>query len=82
MSDDRKQSYIAIDRLQDGVTLYVSRLGEQGVVVGLNARAARALANRILHELDYQDGKRSRRPSSPHLRFDEKICNRTGKALP
>lgn len=75
------KSYIAIDRLSSGVTLYVSRLGEQGVCVGLNRRSTQALIGRLQHELDHQAGKRARRPSSPHLRFDEKICNRSGREL-
>ena len=37
------------------------------IALQLDTRKARALANRLLHECDHIDGKRSRRPSVPHL---------------
>ena len=41
------------------------------IITGLPQRTARALANRILHELDFAEGKRDRRPSTPHLSYHE-----------
>ncbi len=34
-------------------------------------RQARAFANRILHEIEFAEGKRDRRPSTPHLFWNE-----------
>lgn len=62
---------LSIDALPGGVQLFLKNGNEDSVVVGLPKRQARALANRILHELDFQDGRRERRPSTPHLFGDD-----------
>jgi hypothetical protein len=41
------------------------------VLTGIPPRQARAIANRILQELDFREGKRARRPSSPHIFYDD-----------
>lgn len=69
-------SCIIIDALGNGdISMAVGRDVEQGggkmTIVGLPKRQARALANRILHEIAYAEGKRPRRPSSPFLFFDD-----------
>jgi hypothetical protein len=58
---------LSIDALPGGVQLFIKNGNEDALVVGLPKRQARAFANRILHELDFQDGRRERRPSTPHL---------------
>jgi hypothetical protein len=68
-------SSICLDALGDGdITLGVFRNDpheEKMIIVGIPRRQAKAIAIRILHEIDYADGKRARRPSSPHLFFKE-----------
>lgn len=65
---------MSIDALPGGVQLFIKNGNEDAVVVGLPKRQARAIANRILHELDFQDGRRERRPSTPHL-FGNDLLN-------
>lgn len=65
---------MSIDALPGGVQLFIKNGNEDAVVVGLPKRQARAFANRILHELDFQDGRRERRPSTPHL-FGNDLLN-------
>lgn len=65
---------LSIDALPGGVQLFIKNGNEDFVVVGLPKRQARAFANRLLHELDFQDGRRERRPSTPHLFGDDLIA--------
>lgn len=71
------RTYITLDALGGGdITLSVAR-GDSStkerrhVITGMPKRQARALANRILHEIEYAEGRRARRPSSPFLFFDD-----------
>ena len=65
------QSSIWLDALGEGdISMAVIR-GDKIVIVGIPKRQARALANRILHEIDYAEGNRARRPSCPSLDFTE-----------
>lgn len=68
-------SSICIDALGDGdISLYLRR-GEgcdmRCVIVGIPKRQGKTLANRILHEIAFAEGRRPRRPSTPHLFFNE-----------
>lgn len=45
------------------------------VLTGIPKRQARAIANRILHEIEYAEGTRSRRPSSPHISYESRILS-------
>lgn len=58
---------LSIDTLPGGVQIFIRNGNGDSVLVGLPKRQAKAFANRILHECDFQDGRRARRPSSPHL---------------
>ncbi len=46
------------------------------VLTGIPKRQARAIANRILHEIDYAEGRKPRRPGPPPHRIQ-----RSGQAL-
>ena len=69
---------LSIDALPGGVQLFIKNGNGNWVLVGLPKRQARAFANRILHELDFQDGRKARRPSTPHL-FGKDLFDRTEK---
>jgi hypothetical protein len=71
---------LSIDPLPGGVQLFIKNGSEDFVVVGLPKRQARAFANRILHELDFQDGRRERRPSTPHLFGDDLMAWTKGES--
>lgn len=43
------------------------------VLTGIPKRQARAIAMRILHEIDYAEGHRPRRPSSPHIAYEDRV---------
>lgn len=43
------------------------------VLTGIPKRQARAIAMRILHEIDYAEGLRPRRPSSPHIAYEDRV---------
>jgi hypothetical protein len=64
-------SSVTLDSLPGGVSIYVNGASGKDVLFSMKKRQARALANRILQECDYQDGLCQRRPSSPHLHFNE-----------
>lgn len=71
-------SHLTIDALGNGdIQLAISsdRPDQKStcnrIITGMSKRTARALANRILHEIDFAEGKRSRRPGTPHLTFTE-----------
>lgn len=66
------RSSVWIDSLGEGdLTLSLFRNGKDHITTGIPKRQARALANRIIHELDFAEGRRQRRPSSPHLYWNE-----------
>lgn len=65
---------LSIDALPGGLQLFIKNGNEDAMVIGLPKRQARAFANRILHELDFQDRRRKRRPSTPHL-FGDDLMN-------
>jgi hypothetical protein len=65
---------LSIDALPGGVQIFIINGNGDAVVVGLPKRQAKAFANRILHEIDFQDGQRARRPSTPHL-FGEDLLD-------
>lgn len=46
---------------------------KMAVLTGIPKRQARAIANRILHEIDYAEGRKARRPSSPHISYDDRV---------
>lgn len=46
---------------------------KSAVLTGIPKRQARAIANRILHEIDYAEGKRPRRPGTPHIDYDDLV---------
>lgn len=62
---------LSIDALPGGVQICIRNGNGDSVLVGLPKRQAKAFANRILHEIDFQDGRRARRPSTPHLFGDD-----------
>lgn len=45
------------------------------VLTGIPKRQARAIANRILHEIEFAEGKRHRRPSSPHISYESRVLS-------
>lgn len=72
-----KRSSIWIDNLGGG-DIKISAFRDTGepalgkaLTLGIPKRQARAIANRILHEIDFAEGKRARRPSEPHIHFEE-----------
>lgn len=68
---------LSIDTLPEGVHIFITNGNGNSVLVGLARRQAKAFANRILHEIDFQEGKRDRRPSTPHLFGQDLIGWRT-----
>lgn len=55
---------------------------DRQLITGLAKRQARALANRILHEIDHAEGKRAKRPSNPHMDYAELLpCLDCGRKL-
>lgn len=69
----RKKSGASIDPIgKSQIQLFVvNRFTGNYVLTIIPKRQARAFANRILHEIEYAEGKRVRRPSTPHLDWDE-----------
>lgn len=68
---------LMIDALGNGdVQLAFCFAGASSVVLtGIPKRQARAIAMRILHEIDYAEGKRARRPSSPHIGYADRVIH-------
>lgn len=80
----QKKSAFAIDALGNGdisLAIMPTTAGKPDItIVGIPKRQARALANRILHEIDYAEGRRLKRPSTPHLPFiDLQPCMDCGR---
>ena len=65
------KSSIWIDTLGDGDLSISVHRDDKVMIVGVPKRQARALANRILHEIDFAEGRRDRRPGTPSLYFTE-----------
>lgn len=71
-------SHITIDPLGNGdIQLAITSDRQDAtstcnrIITGMPKRTAKALAHRILHEIEFAEGKRQRRPSTPHLAFKE-----------
>lgn len=45
------------------------------VLTGIPKRQAKAIANRILQEIAYAEGKAARRPGSPHIHYDDRVLH-------
>ena len=79
MTDQPKPSRtgLYIDALGNGdIQLAVSFAGAtSAVLTGIPKRQARAIAMRILHEIDYAEGKKPRRPGSPHIHYDDRVIH-------
>lgn len=77
MDNDRKSNRtgLMIDALGDGnIQLAFCFPGAKvAVLTGIPKRQARAIANRILHEIDYAEGRRPRRPSEPHIGYEDLV---------
>ena len=43
------------------------------VLTGIPKRQARAIAMRILHEIEYAEGRRPRRPGNPHIGYEDRV---------
>ena len=68
-----KKSGASIDPIGTGqvqIAIQNSATGKHVLTI-MPHRQARAFANRILHEIEFAEGKRTRRPSTPHFFWDE-----------
>lgn len=72
----RTKTGLSIDPFDGGqfIQIGISFCGaKSAVLTGIPKRQARAIANRILQELDYAEGRRARRPSTPHIFYDDHV---------
>lgn len=77
MKEKINRTGLSIDPLsKGGVQLsFCFKGAKRAVMTGIPKRQARAIANRILQELDYAEGLLARRPSSPHIFYDDLVIH-------
>ena len=84
VSGEGNRTGLMIDALGNGdVQLSFCRKDTKAAyMTGIPKRQARAIAHRILHEIDFAEGRRSRRPSSPHIGYEDRVetqhCSQCG----
>lgn len=70
------RTWLTLDALGNGdvqiaITRDIANAKRTSIITGIPKRQAVAMANRILHEVDFAEGKKSRRPGNPHLDWPE-----------